>query len=147
MREPAVLRCPVPVLDFGGDIHHITGLQPLRRFSFFLIPALSGNAEQYLISAVMDMPEVPASRFERDIQRTEIFVPCKHTKIALSGKVFPIGIWLSNFEGSTIAEIGSHFIFIGHFHFLHRVPAADYKGTASHRSWCECRRPLHSSTC
>lgn len=42
--EPAVRRCAVSMLYAGGDIHHVAGLQWLRRLTPFLIEAPSGQA-------------------------------------------------------------------------------------------------------
>ena len=48
VHEPAVFGRAVPVLDSGGNIHDITGMQFTSRFAPFLIPAASGGAEQNL---------------------------------------------------------------------------------------------------
>jgi len=64
----------MPVFHLGRDIHHITGLQKLSGLSFLLVPALTGYTEEYLIPAVVDMPEVPTARLEGDVDRAEVFI-------------------------------------------------------------------------
>lgn len=66
----------MPVLDIGRDLYKTSCFQCLDRFSFFLIPAMSGKAEQDLSAAlacVMDMPVIDAAWFEDDIPDAHIF--------------------------------------------------------------------------
>ena len=53
MREPAIRRSAMPVLDAHRNIYHIAGAQLLCRFAPFLIAARTGNADEDLSSAAL----------------------------------------------------------------------------------------------
>ena len=70
MGEPAVGSRAVPVLDAGGDVDHVAGMQFPGRLAPLLIVAVSGHAEQHLTAALLglvDMPIVPAARLKGHI--------------------------------------------------------------------------------
>ena len=86
VRKPRVLFRAVPVLDFGGDLHHVAGFQRTRSLAPLLIPPLSGCAQQQLSAAlrrVMDVPVVAAARLERDvcISRLAVARSCQRIEI------------------------------------------------------------------
>ena len=75
MREPAVGRRAVPVLYAGRDIHHIAGVQFLRRLPPLLIIAAARHADQYLSAAifrVMNVPVVAAARLEGHVEHLNL---------------------------------------------------------------------------
>ena len=58
----------MPVLDVGGNLDDIAGVQALRGLALFLVPALAIDADQYLSAAfarVVNVPVVAAARFKR----------------------------------------------------------------------------------
>ena len=55
MREPAVRRSTVPVLDSYRNIYHIAGAQLLCRFAPFLIVTSTGHTNEDLSAAVLDV--------------------------------------------------------------------------------------------
>ena len=67
MREPAIRRSTVPVLDSHRDIYYISWAQLLCRFAPFLIVTMPGYADKNLSAAafgVMNVPVVAAARFK-----------------------------------------------------------------------------------
>ena len=99
MREPAVLLSPMPVFYPGRNLHNVTRLHSLCRFSFFLIPAFSVYADKNLSTAfgcMMNMPVIPASRFKGDIADCECLSRfSKYIEIRLANKICSIRIiWL-----------------------------------------------------
>ena len=59
MREPAIRRSTVPVLDAHRDIYHIAGAQLLCRFAPFLIITSTSYTDEDLSAAVFRMMNVP----------------------------------------------------------------------------------------
>ena len=59
--EPAVLGRAVPVFDLCRDGDYSPGGHLNCRLAPFLVPALSGDADQDLDLLVVDVPVVPAS--------------------------------------------------------------------------------------
>ena len=57
--EPAVLLRAVPMLHLSGDHYHAAGGQADGRLALFLIPALTGRAQQQLPAALGRMVNVP----------------------------------------------------------------------------------------
>ena len=96
MREPAVLLSPMPVFYPGRNLHNITRLHSLCRFTFFLIPAFSVYADKNLSTAfgcMMNMPVIPASRFKGDIADCECLSRSgQYIQIGLTDKILRIGI-------------------------------------------------------
>lgn len=64
----------MPVLDSFVDCDHITGLQQLGGLTLFLVPAFARRDQQNLEAVVVDVPVVPATRFEIDIRHVNIDV-------------------------------------------------------------------------
>lgn len=96
MGKPTVLFRAVPVLYSRGDSHDIAGLEALRRFALFLIPALAVNADEELSAAalrIVDMPVIAAAGLEGDIYEKHRFARVgERIEIALTDKVLRIGI-------------------------------------------------------
>ena len=59
---------------FGRDGDNGAGSHFYRLLAPFLIPAATGDADQYLHLFVMDMPIVTAARFECDIMHTTAYI-------------------------------------------------------------------------
>ena len=60
----------MPMLYFCWNSNDSAGSKLLRLLAPFLIPAFTGNANQYLHLLVVDVPIVAAARFKRDIYHT-----------------------------------------------------------------------------
>lgn len=66
MGHAAIGRCAVPVLDTGGDNHHVTFGQRAGSLAFLLVKAMAMGYQQYLPVRVR-MPVVAATRLENHI--------------------------------------------------------------------------------
>ena len=67
MDKPAVLGRAVPVLNTGGDMDHVAGMEFPGFPAPLLIPASTGGTQQDLPAAAggtMDVPVVPALGFK-----------------------------------------------------------------------------------
>ena len=90
MREPAVRRSTVPVLDLGRNVYHIAGAQLLCRFAPFLIVTSTGHTNEDLSAAVfgvMNVPVIAASGFKGHIVNADL-LRRKRCEIALANKIF-----------------------------------------------------------
>lgn len=90
MREPAIRRSTVPVLDSHRDIYYIAGAQLLCRFAPFLIVTMPGYADENLSAAVfrmMNVPVVTAAGFKGYIVNADL-LRRKRCEIALPDKIF-----------------------------------------------------------
>lgn len=90
MREPAIRRCTVPVLDTHRNIYCIAGAQFLCRFAPFLIVTMPGYADENLSAAVfrmMNVPVVTAAGFKGYIVNADL-LRRKRCEIALADKIF-----------------------------------------------------------
>ena len=76
---------------FGRDGDDGAGSHLLRFFAPFLIPAATGDADQYLHLFVMDMPIVTAARFEGNIHHTTTDI----CQIALTNEILSVRIRLA----------------------------------------------------
>ena len=78
----------MPVLHLGRDGDDGAGSHWDRSLAPFLIPAATGNANQYLHLLVVDVPIVAAARFKRDIYHTTTNI----SQIALAYEVLAVRI-------------------------------------------------------
>ena len=76
---------------FGRDGDNGAGSHFYRLLAPFLIPAATGDADQYLHLFVMDMPIVTAARFEGNIHHTTTDI----CQIALTNEILPVRIRLA----------------------------------------------------
>ena len=75
MLEPGVRRRAVPVLDPGGDVHHIAGTQLPGLPAPLLVPAPAADANEHLTAAAggtVDVPVVPAPRLEFHVEHRHL---------------------------------------------------------------------------
>ena len=76
---------------FGRDGDNGAGSHFYRLLAPFLIPAATGDADQYLHLFVMDMPIVTTARLEGDVHHTTTNI----SQIALAYEVLAIRIWFA----------------------------------------------------
>ena len=81
----------MPMLYFCWNSNDSAGSKLLRLLAPFLIPAFTGNTDEYLHLLVMDVPVVTATRLEGDIYHTSADV----SQIALTNEVLAIRIWFA----------------------------------------------------
>ena len=67
MLEPGVTLCAVPVLYLIGNVDNHAGREGDGRFAPLLIPTTAGDADKYLVCAVMDVPVVSAAWLKGDV--------------------------------------------------------------------------------
>lgn len=75
--KPTIGSGAMPVLDVGGNLGDIAGVQALRGLALFLVPALAVDADQHLSAAlacVVDMPVVAAARLKGDVVDGQVIV-------------------------------------------------------------------------
>lgn len=92
--EPAVRGGPVPVLDAGGDLHDVAGMELPDLASPLLVAPLAGDADEDLPSAGrrrVDVPVVATSRLERDVGHRQGH-PRQRCQVAPPDEVLGIGI-------------------------------------------------------
>ena len=86
MLEPRIFSGTVPVFYFCRDGDDGARSHFLRFLAPFLIPAATGDADQYLHLFVMDMPIVTAARFECDIMHTTAYI----SQVAVADEILRI---------------------------------------------------------
>ena len=91
MLEPRIFGGAVPMFYFGRDGDNGAGSHFYRLLAPFLIPAATGDADQYLHLFVMDMPIVTAARFEGNIHHTTTDI----CQIALTNEILSVRIRLA----------------------------------------------------
>ena len=97
VREPAGRSCAVPMLNAGGDVDYITGVQLASRLAPFLIVAAATGNEQNLAAAfvcVVNMPIIAAAGFKGYIANDNL-VEREHVEIALANKILGVGVVFS----------------------------------------------------
>lgn len=94
MREPAVLRCAMPVLHAIMGDDEIARMQLARRLALFLIPALAAGDQQQLEAIVVNVPVVPAAGLEGDVADADVDrrVADQGVEVALADKILGVGV-------------------------------------------------------
>ena len=81
----------MPMLYFCWNSNDSAGSKLLRLLAPFLIPAFTGNTDEYLHLLVMDVPVVTATRLEGDIYYSTANV----SQVTLTNEILSVGIRLA----------------------------------------------------
>ena len=81
----------MPMLYFCWNSNDSAGSKLLRLLAPFLIPAFTGNTDEYLHLFVVDVPVITATRLEGDIYHTTADI----SQITLADEVLAIWIWFA----------------------------------------------------
>ena len=93
MLEGAVRCGPVPVLDVGGNVHHVPGVKLLGRLSPCLVVAPASGDQQDLsapLAGLVDVPVVPAAWGEGYVAHGHL-IQAQHMQVAGAVKVRGVG--------------------------------------------------------
>ena len=91
MLEPGATLGTVPMLHFGRNGDDGAGSHLLRLLAPFMIPAMTGNADEHLHLLVVDVPIVAATGLEGDIHHTATDI----CQITLTNEILAVRIMLT----------------------------------------------------